>query len=104
MGITGLFWISLTLEASFPLQVWSSVPSCTSEGDVVPTGHSSGYHCPHPAYSASTLSLQPRKGHQEQLDTLGFYAFDLEELTAAQRYETEAADKIYKMLHSFFLS
>lgn len=50
--------------ASFPLQVWCSMPPCTSRGNVVPTGHSST-----PAPPTSCLykaSLDSQKGHKAQ--------------------------------------
>lgn len=74
------FLDQVEFRASFPLQVWSSVPPSTSRGNVVPTGHSST-----PAPPTSCLykaSLHSQKGHKahllRRLSTLEI--FDLDEL------------------------
>lgn len=59
------FLDQVEFRASFPLQVWFSVPPCTLRGNVVPTGPSS---TPAPPPSCLyTPTLPSQKGHEAQM-------------------------------------
>lgn len=55
------FLDQVEFRASFPLQVWFSVPPCTLRGNVVPTGHSST-PAPHTHPVSTRCLFIPRKG------------------------------------------